>query len=75
MLKELLEPSQEEQEEYALYQYVIHYCFMMLGWIRGKEGRQEESESYLQASKNLLKVGNKSSQFISASSVRTRSAE
>ena len=29
----------------------------------------------MQASESLLKVGNKSSQFISASSVRTRSAE
>jgi len=43
--------------------------------MRRSEGRTEESESYLKASQSLLKIGNKSSQFINASSVRTRSAE
>jgi hypothetical protein len=47
----------------------------MLGYMRRSQGRTEESESYLKASQSLLKIGNKSSQFINASSVRTRSAE
>lgn len=53
MAKELLEPTPSEQDEYDMLQYVIHYCFMLLGWVRGKEGKLEESESYVLAGKNI----------------------
>ena len=36
-----------------MLQYVIHYCFMLLGWVKGKEGKAEESESYVLAGRNI----------------------
>jgi hypothetical protein len=47
----------------------------MLGYLRRNEGKTAESESYIRASQSLLKIGNRSSQLINASNLRTRSAE
>lgn len=55
--------------------YIIYYCLLMLGYVCGQQGRREESENYLAASVNLLKLNNQSSQFINASNFRTRSSE
>lgn len=75
MLEASTERTAEEEEELQLLQYVLYYCLLMLGYMRRSQGRASESESYLRASQRLLKIGNRSSQFISASSLRTRSAE
>lgn len=74
MLQSSTERTPAEEEELWLLQYVLYYCLLMLGYMRRSEGRTAESESYLRASQSLLKIGNKSSQFINASSIRTRSA-
>jgi len=73
MLKERAERSSDEEEELYMLQYIIYYCLLLLGYVRGEEGKKEESEGYIKASKNLLKINNKSSQFINASSFRTKS--
>lgn len=75
MLKEHIERSEEEEEEMVMLQYIIYYCLLLLGYVRGQEGRKEESENYIKASNNLLKVNNKSSEYINASNFRTRSSE
>ena len=75
MLQSNSERTPSEEDELWLLQYVLYYCLLMLGYMRRSQGRGTESESYLKASQSLLKVGNTGSQFISASSVRTRSAE
>lgn len=55
-----------------MLQYIIYYCFLLLGHLRATEGRLEESQNYLSASKNLLKINNKSTQLITASFLRTQ---
>lgn len=75
MLQSSAERSPQEDEELWMLQYVLYYCLLMLGYMRRSQGRTEESESYLKASQSLLKLGNRSSQLINASSLRTRSAE
>jgi hypothetical protein len=75
MLQSSAERTPREEEELWLLQYVLYYCLMMLGYLRRGQGRAVESESYLQASQSLLRIGNRSSQLINASSLRTRSAE
>jgi hypothetical protein len=55
-----------------MLQYIIYYCFLLLGHLRATEGRLEESQNYLSASKNLLKINNKSTELITASFLRTQ---
>jgi hypothetical protein len=75
MLLSSTDRTPEEEQELWLLQYLLYYCLLMLGYLRRTEGRVEESESYLRASQSLLKIGNRSSQYINASNLRTRSAE
>jgi hypothetical protein len=75
MLKEHMERRVEEEEELVMLQYIIYYCLLLLGYLRGQEGRKEESDNYIQASNNLLKINNQSSQSINASNFRTKSSE
>lgn len=75
MLQANTQRAPEEEEELWLLQYLLYYCLLMLGYLRRSEGRAAESESYIKASQSLLKIGNRSSQLINASNLRTRSAE
>lgn len=58
-----------------MLQYIIYYCLVLLAVVKKQQGLVEESENYNKASTNLLKLNNKSSQFIGASTFRTKSSE
>jgi hypothetical protein len=41
MLKEHTDRNEAEEEELFMLQYIIYYSLLMLGYMRGEEGKKE----------------------------------